>query len=44
LIDARFSPITGAATADDAMPPMRKWTINGDFLTLSPNGVARYGR
>lgn len=26
------------------MPPMRKWTINGDFLTLPPNGVARYGR
>ncbi|GHE76225.1 glycosyl transferase [Camelimonas fluminis] len=26
------------------MLPMRKWTINGDFLTLSPNGVARYAR
>lgn len=22
----------------------RQWTINGDFLTLAPNGVARYAR
>ncbi|MCK0197270.1 glycosyltransferase family 4 protein [Ancylobacter sp. 6x-1] len=26
-------------------PPMtRRWTINGDFTTLSPTGVARYAR
>ncbi|TIQ36050.1 MAG: glycosyltransferase family 4 protein [Mesorhizobium sp.] len=24
--------------------PRRRWTINGDFTTLRPNGVARYAR
>lgn len=26
------------------MSRTRNWTINGDFLTLAPNGVARYAR
>lgn len=26
------------------MPRSRHWTINGDFLGLAPNGVARYAR
>lgn len=26
------------------MPQSRRWTLNGDFLGLEPNGVSRYGR
>ena len=33
-----------AAVAGTAGRPARRWTVNGDFLTLQPNGVARYAR
>lgn len=29
-------------TLADLVPPMRRWTINGDFTTLRRNGIARY--
>jgi glycosyltransferase involved in cell wall biosynthesis len=29
-------------TLADLEPPKRRWTINGDFTTLRPNGIARY--
>ncbi|APG88488.1 glycosyltransferase family 4 protein [Sinorhizobium americanum] len=34
----------GSALAPPSAKGHRVWTINGDFLGLSPNGVARYGR
>ncbi|MEP9399333.1 glycosyltransferase family 1 protein [Mesorhizobium sp. KR2-14] len=39
-------PAPGPATAQEETTAHRKrcWTINGDFVTLNPNGVARYAR
>ena len=39
-------PMSGPAAAQEATTAHRKrcWTINGDFVTLNPNGVARYAR
>lgn len=34
--DPRLGPVT--------MPARRRWTINGDFVTLQPTGVARYAK
>lgn len=33
-----------ATTARSSPRPVRRWSINGDFVTLNPNGVARYAR
>ncbi|RVA71512.1 glycosyltransferase family 1 protein, partial [Mesorhizobium sp. M7A.F.Ca.CA.001.11.2.1] len=33
-----------AAVCADREAPRRRWTINGDFTTLRPTGVARYAR
>lgn len=33
-----------AAVCVDPEAPRRRWTINGDFTTLRPTGVARYAR
>src|SRR6185437_4511825 len=39
-------PASGPAAAQEATTAHRKrrWTINGDFVNLNPNGVARYAR
>ncbi|WP_269930503.1 glycosyltransferase family 4 protein [Aminobacter sp. HY435] len=34
-----------ASATDKSLPrQVRRWSINGDFVTLNPNGVARYAR
>lgn len=37
---------TAVKAATSAVSPrrVRRWSINGDFVTLNPNGVARYAR
>src|SRR5687767_10280900 len=32
------------SSASTAKAEMRSWSINGDFVTLQPTGVARYAR
>lgn len=35
---------TAAGETGRNVPRVRRWSINGDFVTLNPNGVARYAR
>ncbi|MER9952265.1 glycosyltransferase family 1 protein [Mesorhizobium sp. M0047] len=45
LADGAESPIGHPARAwANQETPRRRWTINGDFTTLRPSGVARYAR
>ncbi|RWC98141.1 MAG: glycosyltransferase family 1 protein [Mesorhizobium sp.] len=45
LAEANESPIGHSARPwADRDAPRRRWTINGDFTTLRPTGVARYAR
>jgi glycosyltransferase involved in cell wall biosynthesis len=32
------------ARSGTGAPPLRRWTLNGDFVCLAPTGVARYAR
>lgn len=40
----RDGTVVKAATSAVSPRRVRRWSINGDFVTLNPNGVARYAR